>query len=86
MKEYNLKFIKLSRYAPEMVANMRVRMRKFVYGLGKHVQKESKAALLIPGMNISRIMVYAQQIEEDKRKDRDKQINRKGKSARHEPS
>ncbi|MDV3192348.1 MAG: retrotransposon gag domain-containing protein, partial [Candidatus Phytoplasma australasiaticum] len=60
VKEYSLKFIKLSRYAPEMVQDMRARMRKFVPGLGRHVQNECKDALLILDMNISKNMVYTQ--------------------------
>lgn len=39
VKEDNLKFIQLPWYAPEMVPDMRSRMRKFIYGLGKHVKK-----------------------------------------------
>lgn len=37
VKEYSLKFIKLSMYAPEIVIDMRQRMRRFVYGLARHV-------------------------------------------------
>lgn len=60
VKEYGLKFIKLSQYTPEMVLDMRARMRKFVFGLDKHVKRECKVAILIPGIDNSRIIVYAQ--------------------------
>ncbi|WMV18979.1 hypothetical protein MTR67_012364 [Solanum verrucosum] len=50
----------------EIVLDMRSKMRKFFSGLRKHVKKECKASLLINDIDISRIMVYAQQFEEDK--------------------
>lgn len=47
VKKYELKFIQLSRYAPEMISDMRTRMRKFISSLGKHMKKERKVTLLI---------------------------------------
>lgn len=85
VKEHRHKFIQLSRYALEMVLNMRSKMRKLVFGLGKHVKRECKANLLISDMDICRLMVYAQQVE-DKRKYREKHQHKKAKSSRHEPS
>ena len=84
VKEYNLKFIQLSRYAPEMIPNMRAKMRKFVSDLAKHVKKEGKAALLNFDMDFSRLVVYLHQVEEDKRKDREEQMSKRAKSAGHE--
>lgn len=86
MKKYSLKFIKLSRYALEMVKDMRQRMRRFVSGLGRHMQKKCKAILLIHGMDISRIMMYAQQTEKDNKRDREEYLSRKAKSVGHEPA
>lgn len=60
MKEYGLKFTKLSRYALEFVSTMRAKMLKFVSGLAKYVQKECKAVLLISDMDISRLIMYVQ--------------------------
>lgn len=37
VKEYALKFHQLSRYAPELVSNMRTRMRKFALGLSREL-------------------------------------------------
>lgn len=66
-------------YALEMVLNMRSKMRNFVSGLGKHVQKEYKALLLILDMGISRLVIYAQQMEDDKKMNKEEHLNWKAK-------
>lgn len=58
--EYGLKFMHLSRYAPEMVNDMRRRMRLFVVVLGGASSKDGRAAMLISDMEICRLMVYVQ--------------------------
>ena len=63
--EYGLKFTQLSCYAPEMVKDMRSRIDLFVAGLGRLSSKEVRAAMLIGDMDISRLMVYVQQVEEE---------------------
>ncbi|KAG5571148.1 hypothetical protein H5410_060914, partial [Solanum commersonii] len=68
--KYGLKFTQLSRYAPEMVADMKSRMSLFVDG----------AAMLIGDMDISRFMVYVQQVEEEKLRDRKEFRNKKTKT------
>lgn len=40
IKEYSLKFIQIARYAPEMVAEPRARMSKFVLSISKTVVEE----------------------------------------------
>ena len=77
--EYSLKFTQLSRYAPEMVADMRNRMSLFVVGLSRLSSKEGRAAMLIGDMDISRLMVYVQQVEEEKLRDREEFRNKKAK-------
>ena len=64
--EYGLKFTQLSHYAPKMVKDMRSRMSLFVVGLGRASIKEGRAAMLIGYMDISRLMVYFQQVEDEK--------------------
>ncbi|XP_055824278.1 uncharacterized protein LOC129892739 [Solanum dulcamara] len=59
-------------------------MRKFVSGLGKPMKKECKTSLLISNIDISRLMLYTQQIEDDKRKDKEGHLSKKENSARHE--
>ena len=53
-----------------MVADMRSRMSLFVVGLTRLSSNESKAAMLIGDMDIARLMIHVQQVEEDKLKDR----------------
>lgn len=61
-------------------------MRKFISNLGKHVKKKCKATLLIPGMDISRLIVYAQLLKEDKKKDKEEHFSKKAKSVGPKPS
>ncbi|KAH0650238.1 hypothetical protein KY284_030150 [Solanum tuberosum] len=79
VQEYSLKFTQLSRYAPEMVADMRNRMSLFVAGLSRLSSKEGRAAMLIGDMDISRLMVYVQQVEEEKLRDREELRNKRAK-------
>lgn len=51
-KKYSLKFTKLSRYAPTMIANPRERMSKFVSGVSEMVIKECRTDMLINDMDI----------------------------------
>ncbi|WMV19091.1 hypothetical protein MTR67_012476, partial [Solanum verrucosum] len=53
--EYGLKFTQLSRYAPEMGKDIRIKMRLFIAGLGRLSSKEGRAAMLIGDMDISRL-------------------------------
>ncbi|KAF3654391.1 hypothetical protein FXO38_15181 [Capsicum annuum] len=76
VKEYSLKFTQLARYAPYVVADSRSRMSKFIYGVSEGVIKECRTMMLIKEIDISRLMVYAQQIEEAKNKEREKENKR----------
>ncbi|KAG5611703.1 hypothetical protein H5410_022984 [Solanum commersonii] len=78
--EYGLKFTQLSRYASKMVADMRSRMSLFVAGLSCLSSKEGKDSMLIGDMDISRLMFYVQQVEEEKLRDKEEFRNKKAKT------
>ncbi|XP_049378159.1 uncharacterized protein LOC125842927 [Solanum stenotomum] len=77
--EYKLKFTQLSRYPTEMVADIRSRMSLYVDGLSRLSSKKGKAAMLIGDMDIARLIVYMQQVEEEKLRDRGEFGNKKAK-------
>ena len=78
--EYGMKFTQLSRYARETVKDMRSKMSVFIAGLGRASSKQGRTAMFIDDMDISRLMIYVQQVKEDKVNDREENRNKKSKS------
>ena len=74
--EYSLKFTKLSKYAPSLVSDPRDKMIHFVTGVSDDFQNEYDSAMLHDNMNISRLMVHAQQIEETRAKRKRRDVKR----------
>ncbi|XP_060177859.1 uncharacterized protein LOC132607798 [Lycium barbarum] len=60
----------MARYGPAIVAEMEDRVHCFVAGLRPHLIDGCTTAALQPGMEISRIQAYAQNLEERKRQRR----------------
>jgi len=77
--KYSQKFTQLSRYAPEMVADMRSRMSLYVAGLSRQSSNEGKAAMLIGDIDLARFMIHLQQVGEDKLKDREESKDKRAK-------
>ncbi|XP_015072553.1 uncharacterized protein LOC107016664 [Solanum pennellii] len=63
-----------------MVKDMRSRISLFVAGLRRASSKEGRASMLIGDMDISRQMIYVQQMEEEKMKDREEYRNKEAKT------
>lgn len=68
VKKYAMKFTQLSLYAPELVSNMRSRRRKFASGLSIDLVPESKCVILNNDINLSKLVVYIQKVEDEKKK------------------
>ena len=75
--DYVLNFTQLSRYGPEIVKDMRSIMSLFVTGLAHASSKEGRAGMLVGDMDISRLMVYVQQVKKEKPRDREEYRNKK---------
>ena len=78
LKEYCLKFTKFYKYAPILVANSRYRINMFLMLVSSFVEEQCHTTMLHYDMDMSRSMVYAQQIEETHLW----KMNRNGKRAR----
>uniref|UniRef100_M1D907 Gag-pol protein n=1 Tax=Solanum tuberosum TaxID=4113 RepID=M1D907_SOLTU len=60
--------------------DMKSRINLFVAGLGHLSSKEGRATMLIRDMDISRLMVYVQHVEEEKLRDREEFKNKRAKT------
>ncbi|WMV50612.1 hypothetical protein MTR67_043997 [Solanum verrucosum] len=76
VKEYSLKFTQLSKYVSAMVTDSRARMSKFFPDIFEIVVKECRIAMLINEIDIFRLMIHAQQIEEENLKEKTRQTTR----------
>ena len=68
VREYFLKFVKLSRYATSLVSNSRDEMSRFLKGIAEDLEEECRAAMLHDNMDLSRLMVHVQQVEESRKR------------------
>lgn len=76
MIDYSLKFTKLPKYAPTLVIDRRARMNKFVMGVYSYVEQECRTSMVRNDMDISRLMVYDQAIEESNLREIKKDLKR----------
>lgn len=66
VEEYSFKSTLLSKYAPSLVSNPRNEMTRFFTGVDDLLKEEYHMAMIHNDINLSRIMVYAQSIEDSK--------------------
>lgn len=64
-----------------MVVDSRARISMFVYGVSDVIVNEFKIAMFIKEINLSKLMFYAQQIEQEKLKEKKKE-NKKARTDR----
>ncbi|PHT35896.1 Elongation factor 1-beta 1 [Capsicum baccatum] len=76
VKEYSLNFTQLSRYALHVIVDSRSKMSKFVSCVSDSVVKDYRTIMLIKDMDLVRLMVHAQQIEEQKTKEKERENKR----------
>ena len=69
LREYFLKFVKLSRYANSLVSNNKDKISRFLTGINGYREEECRYEMLHENMDLSRLMVHVQKIE-DIRKNR----------------
>lgn len=59
VKEYCLKFNQLVKYAPDLIADTRASISKFMTGVPGLVLKECRTMILNKDMDLSRLMIHA---------------------------
>lgn len=69
MREYALKFMMLSKYAPSLVVDSYTQISKFNLGVYDLVVKECHTAMLVKEMDISRLITYVKQIKSENLKE-----------------
>ena len=86
VREYNMEFDSLARYAPAIVADMADRMHRYVMGLDRYLIDGCMAVALQADMDIARLQAYALGMEDRHRadyssRDRDRRPPKRARSA-----
>ncbi|XP_069150399.1 uncharacterized protein [Solanum lycopersicum] len=68
VREYSLKFVKLSRYATPLISTSREEMSRFLTGINGDLEEECRVAMLRDNMDLSRLMVHVQQVEDSRKR------------------
>ncbi|XP_070008556.1 uncharacterized protein [Nicotiana sylvestris] len=87
VNEYYLKFISLAKYAPEMVRDMRARVRRFVLGISDNLLVDANIAAQNNNMTITKMVAFVQGNEyrlkevERLRREKERKFSKRAKSA-----
>ncbi|XP_069155776.1 uncharacterized protein [Solanum lycopersicum] len=68
VREYSLKFVKLSRYATPLVSTSREEMSIFLTGINGDLEEDCRAAMLHDNMDLSRLMMHVQQVKDNRKR------------------
>ncbi|XP_075103947.1 uncharacterized protein LOC142178428 [Nicotiana tabacum] len=88
VNEYYLKFVSLAKYAPEMVRDMRARVRRFVLGLSDDLFADANIAAQNNDMTITKMVAFVQgnkdrlKEEERLRRAKEREFSKRAKSAK----
>ena len=74
--EYSLKFTKLSKYAPSFMFSPRDEMSPSVMGVFDDLLEECSSVMLYENMEISYLIVHAQQVWESRHKRKNSEFNK----------
>ena len=83
--ENSLKFTMLSRHGKSLVSKPREEMSSFVTSAADLVKEKCRITMLHSDMNFSRLMVYAQSIEDSKLTRISRNLKRSGLSDKNQP-
>ena len=68
VREYSLKFVKLSRYATSLVSNNKDEMSRFLTGITRDLEEKCRSAMINDNMDLSRLMVHVQQVADSRKR------------------
>ena len=77
VEEYSLKFSLFSKYTPSLVFKPRDQMTRIMTAFANLLEEQCRTTILHTYMNLSRVMVYVQSIEESKPEMRGRCFKRK---------
>ena len=63
VREYSLKFTKLSKYASTIITNPRAKMSQFMSGLNDTLENACRSAVLNTKMDIAILMTHMEEVE-----------------------
>ena len=67
VREFSVKFVKLYRSATSLVCNNRDKMRRFPIRINENLEKECRFAKLDDNMDLLRLMVHVQQVQNSRK-------------------